>query len=134
VVSTFSGDNVDGTTNIIPKMGLDRLLNGYRSIMKQIYSPKIFYRRVRTFLKELRAPGIRSPADVQRFLAVIRSGFWLGLCGKERLQYWYLLFWTLIRRPRLLSLAFTLAIYGHHYRRICEKYIFLDSDGEISLD
>ena len=134
VVSTFSGDNVDGTTNIIPKMGLDRLLNGYRSIMKQIYSPKIFYRRVRTFLKELRAPGIRSPADVQRFLAVIRSGFWLGVWGKERLQYWHLLLWTLIRKPRLLSLAFTLAIYGYHYRRICEKYIFLDSDGEISLD
>ena len=134
VVSTFSGDNVDGTTNIIPKMGLDRLLNGYRSIMKQIYSPKIFYRRVRTFFKELRAPGIRSPMDVQRFLAVIRSGFWLGVCGKERLQYWHLLLWTLIRRPRLLSLAFTLAIYGYHYRRICEKYIFFDSDGEISLD
>jgi len=37
IVSAFSGDNVDGTTNIIPKMGLDRLLDGYRSIMKQIY-------------------------------------------------------------------------------------------------
>jgi hypothetical protein len=102
--------------------------------MKQIYSPKTFYRRVRTFFKELRAPGIRSPADVQRFLAVIRSGFWLGVWGKERLQYWYLLLWTLFRRPRLLSLAFTLAIYGYHYRRICEKYILFDSDGEISLD
>jgi radical SAM superfamily enzyme YgiQ (UPF0313 family) len=134
LVSAFSGDNVDGTTNIIPKMGLDRLLDGYRSIMKQIYSPKIFYPRVRTFFKELRAPGIRSPADVQRFLAVIRSGFWLGVWGKERFHYWYLLFWTLIRKPRLLSLAFTLAIYGHHYRRICEKYIFFDSDVEISLD
>ncbi|MBF0549846.1 MAG: DUF4070 domain-containing protein [Deltaproteobacteria bacterium] len=124
VVSAFSGDNVDGTTNIIPKMGLDRLLDGYRSIMKQIYSPKIFYRRVRTFFRELRVPEIRSPMDVQRFLAIIRSGFWLGVWGKERLQYWYLLLWTLIRKPRLLSLAFTFAIYGHHYRRICEKYIY----------
>jgi radical SAM superfamily enzyme YgiQ (UPF0313 family) len=123
VVSAFSGDNVDGATNIIPKMGLDGLLAGYRLIMKQIYSPKIFYRRVRTFLKELRAPEIRSPMDVQRFLAVIRSGFWLGILGKERLQYWCLLLWTLIRKPRLLSLAFTLAIYGHHYRKICEMRI-----------
>ncbi len=126
VVGAFSGDNVDGTTNIIPKMGLDRLLEGYRSVMKQIYSPKMFYRRARTFLKELKAPEVRSPADVQRCLAVFRSGFWLGVWGKERLSYWYLLFWTLIRRPKLLSLAFTLAIYGHHYRKICEKYIFLD--------
>jgi len=134
LVSAFSGDNVDGTTNIIPKMGLDRLLEGYRSIMEQIYCPKVFYQRVRTFLKELRAPGISGPVDVQRFLAVIRSGFWLGVWGKERLHYWHLLFWTLIRKPRLLALAFTLAIYGHHYRRICEKYIFFNSDGEISLD
>jgi hypothetical protein len=57
----------------------------------------------------------------------------LGVWGKERLQYWYLLLWSLIRRPRLLSLAVTLAIYGYHYRRICEKYIFFDSDGETSL-
>jgi radical SAM superfamily enzyme YgiQ (UPF0313 family) len=41
VVDTFSGDNVDGTANIIPQMGLDRLLDGYQSIMKQIYSQKI---------------------------------------------------------------------------------------------
>lgn len=44
VTDTFSGDNVDGTTNIIPRMGMDRLLDGYQSIMKQIYSPKNYYR------------------------------------------------------------------------------------------
>lgn len=123
VVSAFSGDNVDGSTNIIPKMKLDSLLEGYQSIMKHIYSPKVFYRRVRIFLKEIRTPEIRSPMDVQRFLAIIRSGFWLGICGKERLHYWHLLLWTIIRKPRLLSLAFTLAIYGHHYRKMCEVHI-----------
>jgi radical SAM superfamily enzyme YgiQ (UPF0313 family) len=128
VVSSFSGDNTDGTTNIIPKMGLDGLLEGYRAIMKQIYSPKIFYQRVRTSLRELKSPGIKQPADVQRFLAIFRSSFWLGVWGKERLHYWRLLFWTLFHRPKLLSLAFTLAIYGHHYRKICEKYIFINSD------
>jgi hypothetical protein len=134
VIRAFSGDNVDGMTNIIPKMWLGRLLDGYRSIMKQIYSPKIFYQRVRIFFKELRVPAIRSPMEFQRFLAIIRSGFWLGVWGKERLQYWHLLLWTLIRKPRLLSLAVTLAIYGHHFRRICEKYIFFDTDGEVSLE
>jgi radical SAM superfamily enzyme YgiQ (UPF0313 family) len=123
VASTFSGDNVDGTTNIIPKMGLDRLLVGYRSIMKQIYSPHNFYRRIRNFLEELKVPDITIPMDVQRVLAFFRSCFRLGFWGKERLQYWYLLLWTLFRKPRLVPLAVTLAIYGHHYRRICEKYI-----------
>jgi radical SAM superfamily enzyme YgiQ (UPF0313 family) len=123
VVCEFSGDNVDGKTNIIPQMGLDRLSDGYRSIMKQIYSPHNFYRRVRNFMKELKTPDITIPMDVQRFLAFFRSCFRLGILGKERFQYWHLLLWTLIRKPRLVPLAVTLAIYGHHYRRICDLYI-----------
>ena len=123
VVSAFSGDNVDGTTNILPKMGLDRLLDGYRSIMEQIYSPHNFYLRVRNFLKDIKAPDITIPMDFQRVLAFLRSCFRLGFWGKERLHYWHLLIWTLLRKPRLVPLAVTLAIYGHHYRRICEIYI-----------
>jgi len=124
VVNTFSGDNVDGTTNIIPRMGIDRLLDGYRSIMKQIYSPKNYYRRVRTLLKDLKAPEVNEPLDMQRFLSLFRSAFRLGVLGKERFRYWQLMLWTLICKPRLISVAVTLSICGYHYRRICELYIF----------
>jgi radical SAM superfamily enzyme YgiQ (UPF0313 family) len=124
VVNIFSGDNVDGTTNIIPRMGIDSLLAGYQSIMEQIYSPKNYYRRVRTLLKELKAPEIKQPINTQRFLSFFRSAFRLGILGKERFQYWQLMIWTLIRKPRLMSVAITLSIYGHHYRRICERYIY----------
>jgi len=124
VIDTFSGDNVDGTTNIIPRMGMEPLLDGYRSIMKQIYSPRNYYRRVRTLLKELKAPEINGPIDTQRFLSIFRSAFRLGVLGKERFRYWHLMLWTLIRKPRLMPLAITLSIYGYHYRRICEHYIF----------
>jgi radical SAM superfamily enzyme YgiQ (UPF0313 family) len=119
----LSGDNVDGTTNIIPKMGLEMLYEGYRSIMKQIYSPKYYYRRVRVFLKEFKIPEVKTPMNLQSILAFFHSSFRLGVWGKERFHYWYLLTWTLIRRPQLFSLAITLAIYGHHYRKICELHI-----------
>ena len=123
VVDTFSGDNVDGTTNIIPRMGIDRLLDGYQTIMKQIYSPKNYYRRVRTLLKELKAPKFNQPINMQRFLSFFRSAFRLGVLGKERFHYWQLLLWTLICKPKLMPLAVTLSIYGYHYRRICELHI-----------
>jgi radical SAM superfamily enzyme YgiQ (UPF0313 family) len=123
VVGKVSGDNVDGTTNIIPKMGLSGLLEGYRSIMGHIYSPRHYYRRVRTFLAEFGIPRARTPMDFQRVFAFFHSSFRLGILGKERFQYWYLLLWTLIRKPRLLPLAVTLAIYGHHFRKICDLYI-----------
>jgi radical SAM superfamily enzyme YgiQ (UPF0313 family) len=123
VIGRVSGDNVDGTTNIIPKMGLPVLLEGYRSIMGQIYSPRHYYRRVRTFLAEFGTPQARTPMDFQRVLAFFYSNLRLGVLGRERFNYWYLLLWTLIRKPRLLPLAVTLAIYGHHFRKICDLYI-----------
>ena len=123
ISSVFSGNNVDGTTNIIPKMGMDRLLEGYRSIMKQIYAPGNFYPRVRQFLREFKDPGVYTPLDFQRILAFFRSGFRLGFISRERFHYWYLILWTLIRKPKLLPLAVTLSIYGHHYRKICKLYI-----------
>ena len=123
IACTFSGDNVNGTTNIIPLMGIDRLLDGYQSIMKQIYSPKNYYQRIRILLKELKAPEISLPMNIQRFLSCFRSALRLGVLGKERFHYWQLMLWTLICKPRLISVAITLSIYGYHYRRICELYI-----------
>lgn len=123
VTGSISGDNVDGSTNIIPKMGIETLMEGYRNIMHHIYSPKYFYQRVKTFLQEFKPPQVATPMNFQRFLAFFRSCFKLGIWGKERVQYWELLGWTLIRRPRLLPLAVNLAIYGYHFRRICELHI-----------
>jgi radical SAM superfamily enzyme YgiQ (UPF0313 family) len=123
VIGKVSGDNVDGTTNIIPKMGLPMLLEGYRSIMGHIYSPKHYYRRVKVFLKEFGNSKANTPLDLQRFLAFFRSSVRLGFLGKERFHYWHLMIWTLIRKPRLLPLAITLAIYGYHFRKICEIHI-----------
>jgi len=123
VADTFSGDNVDGATNIIPRMGIERLTAGYHSIMKHLYSPKSYYQRVRTLLKELKAPEITQPLSLQRFFSFFRAAFWIGFLGKERWQYWQLMIWTLIRKRRMMPVAITLAIYGYHYRKICELHI-----------
>jgi radical SAM superfamily enzyme YgiQ (UPF0313 family) len=115
--------NTDGTTNIIPRMDLKALSDGYKKIMGHIYSPKIYYERVRTFLKEYKAPKADIQMDFHRFMAFIRSSIRLGVFGKERFQYWKLLLWTLRKRPGLLPLAITFAIYGHHFRKVCEIHI-----------
>ena len=81
---------------------------------------KHYYQRVRTFLQEYRLPKIKPPLDRQRVLAFFRSIVRLGILGKERFHYWRLLLWTLFRRPRLFSEAVTFAIYGYHFRKVCE--------------
>jgi len=117
----MSGDNSDGTTNIIPAMSLDVLREGYERIVSSIYSPDVYYKRVRTLLREYKPPKIKPHLDFQHKLAFLRSVLRLGIIGKERIQYWKLLLWTFFRRPRLLPMAVTYSIYGHHFRKVYER-------------
>ena len=121
------GDNTDGTTNIIPLVSLEALRQGYKDLLQHIYSPKVYYQRVKTFLREYRVPRIKIRLDVGyllgQALALLRSVYRLGFLGKERVQYWRLLCWTIFRRPRSLPLAVTLAIYGYHFRKVCELHV-----------
>ena len=119
----FSGDNVDGTTNIIPVMSAQLLTEGYRRILDHIYSPAPYYQRVRTFLREYRAPLVRVRFQFADLLTIARSVYRIGFLGRERYQYWKLLLWTQFRRPRLLTQAITLAIYGYHFRKTCERHV-----------
>jgi radical SAM superfamily enzyme YgiQ (UPF0313 family) len=123
LLEQMSGDNVDGTTNIVPLMSPDTLRDGYKHILRRIYSPKPYYQRVKTFLREYQPPKLKSPWDFGHVLAFIRSIGHLGIIGKERVHYWHLLWWTLFRRPRSFRLAMALAVYGYHLRRICELHV-----------
>lgn len=118
LVGPSSGDNADGTTNIVPTMGIECLREGYRALLKSIYAPGPYYQRIRAFLREYSPPRVRMPIDRPHIEAFIRSVLHMGIIGRERVQYWKLLAWTLVRRPSLLSTAVRLAICGHHYRKM----------------
>jgi hypothetical protein len=64
---------VDGSTNIIPMMGLESLREGYRKILSQIYAPKLYYERILIFLRESPPPLIRIQLEPQYILALWRS-------------------------------------------------------------
>jgi radical SAM superfamily enzyme YgiQ (UPF0313 family) len=124
LLNEMSGDNADGTTNIIPKMDAEVLKSGYLGIMEQIYSPKLFYIRIKTFLKEYRPLSMNVSIHVNEVMALFRSIFRLGIIGKERWHYWNLFFWTLFHYPQKFPMAITLSIYGYHFRTISEAHIF----------
>ncbi len=118
-----SGSNTDGVTNIVPKMGLDTLVDGYRLVMRTIYEPQNFYARVWRFLKEFRPyhrPWRMVPfRDIAAFL---RTVWRLGIRGRERGYYWRLLLWVLFRRPELVATFIALAIKGYHFRMFTESW------------
>ena len=104
-------------------MGLEPLRQGYRWLLGQIYSPRLYYARVRTFLREYKVPKAGLRMERSHIRAFLRSVYQLGIRGTERAQYWALLFWALFRRPKLVPLAVTLAIYGFHCRLVTELHV-----------
>jgi radical SAM superfamily enzyme YgiQ (UPF0313 family) len=117
-----SGSNTSIDLNFVPRMEADALIGGYRSILDTIYAPKQYYQRVITLLKEYRPLHLGKFHFHHGYLgALCKSILYLGVIGKERLQFWKLIFWSLSRKPRLFPLAITYAIYGFHFRKVAEK-------------
>ncbi len=119
----YSGDNVDGETNIVPKMDIHQLKKGYRKILDSIYSAKGFYQRVRTFLENYKPA--RHPVTLQweEIAAFLSSIFEIGIKSEERKHYWRLFFWTLFHHPEKFPLAITFTIYGYHFRKVNELHV-----------
>ena len=114
-----TGNNVDGTTNFIPRMNRETLRLGYQGLMGHIYSPGPYYQRIRTFLREYQPPKVSRALNWESIRAFLHANVRLGIFGRERFHYWSLLLWTICRRPAHLSLAVTFSIYGHHFRKTC---------------
>lgn len=123
LLNTSNGDNADNTTNIVPTMDIETLRNGYKEMMDYLYSPKNYYRRIKTLLDEYQPPKFRSRFRPGQFLAFLRSMVVLGIFGEERYHYWKLLIWTIFRQHQSVSLAVTLFIYGHHFRKVCDLHL-----------
>lgn len=121
-----TGDNTDFSTNVVPVMGYERLLEGYKRIVQAIYSPRAYYERVTAFLRDYKPLEkrqwrfhFRSIKYNFRYLdAPFKTLFVLGIKDNARAYYWKLLLWSLIRRPRLLPMAMAYHVYGFHFRKV----------------
>ncbi len=121
LTGSFGGNNTDYSINFIPKMNYKILMEGYRKVVSTIYSPKQYYERVKTLLREYR-PSTRNWGKIrsEHFGALFGSFWVLGVKEKGRSDYWRLITWTMFKRPKLFTMSVSLAIYGFHFRKIAE--------------
>ena len=120
----LTGDNTDCSMNFVPKMGREKLINGYRQVVTSIYSSKQYYSRVKTFLKEYK-PRKRKGLPQLRFWhirALLRSMWALGVLENDRWHYWRFFFSTVLKNPRSFPMSMALAVYGFHFRTVARKH------------
>lgn len=120
IVNQFTGDNTDYSINFVPAMGKSKLIQGYNQVVKGIYSYKPYYGRVISFLKYYNPRHIPSVSS-GRIMALVKSIILIGLFNRGLLYFWKLIFWCIVHRPRLFSLAITYSIYGYHFRRVFKR-------------
>jgi radical SAM superfamily enzyme YgiQ (UPF0313 family) len=53
ILGVPNGDNLAVSLNFIPRMPAEKLINGYKHIIDVIYTPKNYFKRCMTFLKDL---------------------------------------------------------------------------------
>ena len=116
-----TGENTDGTLNFIPKMDMNKLINGYKMVVAKIYSRKTFYQRIETFIKDF-TPRAKTRLTRAEFDAFIRSFWRIGLFSRSSPYYIMLIIKTMITKAKALPTAIELAIYGEHFQKIAKKF------------
>lgn len=123
IIEGMTGDNADGTTNIRTKLDTAILKSGYRKLMKELYAPVPFYRRIRTFLLRWNPKSRSIVIQKNEISALLKTIWFMGIIGDDRFEYWKLIAWVLTQMPKKFPMAITLTVYGYHFRRVAKLHL-----------
>jgi radical SAM superfamily enzyme YgiQ (UPF0313 family) len=113
-----TGNNTEAVLNFHPKLDREYLTEGYKRLMRTLYEPGTYYRRVLTFLAEYRPRGPKLRLTLSDIRAFVKSLWIMGVLHRGRRAFWKYLATVLVRHPRKLPSAIALAIHGFHYRMV----------------
>jgi radical SAM superfamily enzyme YgiQ (UPF0313 family) len=117
-----TGNNTDGSLNFVPKMDATRLIEGYKSIMRAIYSPDEYYQRALNCLERVvgGAPEAHHNGFASDAMTLFRIMLALGVRDRARGEFWRYLRRTLSRHREKFADAVRLAAVGYHFRKLTE--------------
>ena len=119
LTTEVTGNNTDLSMNFIPKMNRIELLKGYKNIIRNIYTTKPYYKRIRQMLLNYnRLYKRQTKINFSLLRAFFKSVLVIGFLNKGRSEYWKLIIWTLFNRPGSIIEALTYTVYGYHYQTV----------------
>ena len=105
--------------NFIPRMQASTLIEGYGEVLTTIYSPRFYFARIKTFLKEYRPKKIKQPKVRFYHVRGLLSSLWfLGIKEEGRHYYWSLILWSIFNKPGLLPYAIGLPLGLLHFKTL----------------
>jgi len=105
-----STDFDENTMNLVPKMEIRKLYEGFGRVLDEVYLPEAVFERVKRFFEIFRgaqvANRINRKSRFQDILIFFRITFSIGVFGRDRKYYWKLLFWAINNYPRQVETVF----------------------------
>lgn len=126
ILDAGAGDNTGDKLNFLPTMDAERLVEGYRSVLKRIYSCEAYYERVKLYLSRTQ-PQPGEQKFKQRWLtrgnaqAIITSIVRQGIFGRSQWSYWKFVAAAATRYRHCFPAAMTLAVMGYHFQVITRR-------------
>lgn len=119
ILAIPTGDNTDFTINFIPGMNIESLIKGYKNVVDTIFTPKYYYKRIITYLREYNKISVNVKLTLRLQIKALSKTIWkLGITEKGKFHFWKLMLWTIMKKPLLITEAVTHSIYGYHYRMV----------------
>jgi hypothetical protein len=103
-------------------MDAARLVEGYKSILQTIYSPREYYQRALDCLERIvtKTPEPRRDGLASDLVAFIRVVLTLGVRDSARGEFWRYLSLAITRHRSNFAAAIRLAAMGYHFRKLTE--------------
>jgi radical SAM superfamily enzyme YgiQ (UPF0313 family) len=125
LLGSSTGNNTDCSINFVPKMDAALLVEGYKNILRSIYSPKEYYHRSLDCISRLttQVSELRQTNFIADSKMLARILYTLGVIERGgRFRFWNYLVRTILFYPRHFAHAMTLAAMGYHFRKLTAKY------------
>ena len=131
IVDEGGGNNVGGHLNFLPRMDATRLVEGYLSVLKRIYSCEAYYERVKLYLSRTQPKPAKMPRGQraqrpqwmtrENMRALAASIVRQGVFGRAKWSYWKFLAAAVTRYRHCFAAAMTLAVMGYHFQVMTRK-------------
>jgi hypothetical protein len=119
-----TGSNTDCMLNFVPKMDSDVLIEGYKSIVRNIYNPGEYYDRALGSLRHVeraKTPEMRggiTSKDIATFVRIISA---LGVRDHFRADFWRFMKRVTLEHRGKIEDGLTFAALGYHLRKLAEQ-------------
>jgi radical SAM superfamily enzyme YgiQ (UPF0313 family) len=125
-VEDHTGSNTDCVLNFVPRMDATTLIEGYKSIIRNIYSPREYYARSFDSLGRVTRAGSPQIGEGglkrEDIIAFARIIFSLGVRDKARGDFWRFIARVVAEHRDKIDDGLMLAALGFHFRKLTEAY------------